>query len=181
MITGHLYTKDSFGQLQSVLAGVTTWTLRQMRNTKIVLPHIAKNDIFTYKCQFNHEKVLLNNADDFHIHIIPVGAVTGGEVISFAYGWVWLKDGDKFPDTMPYTGTCSITLEAGQQWEYMIKSLLLNLPFPTGESYSSEIFLQFQRANDASDTYAGEFALVDGDAHYKTNHLGSYYKLADTE
>lgn len=37
------------------------------------------------------------------------------------------------------------------------------------------------RINDASDTYAGEFALVDGDAHYKTNHLGSYYKLTDTE
>ena len=50
---------------------------------------------------------------------------------------------------------------------------------PTDESYSSEIFLQFTRRNDGTDTYPGEFALVDGDAHYLTNHLGSYNRLTD--
>ena len=179
MITGHLYHKDSFGFLASVLTGGSQWTNRLMRNTKIALPHIAKTDIFTYKCQFDHNKKLETNADDFHVHIIPVGAVTAGQIIFFDYGWAWLKNGDYFPDTFTNTGTAQIELAAGDQYKYMIKSLLLDLPFPTGETYSSELFLQFTRRNDANDTYPGEFALVDGDAHYMSNHLGSYQRLID--
>ena len=56
MKTGHSYHKDSFGQLQTVLTGVTTWTLRALRNTKVAVAHIAKNDVFSYKAQLNHEK-----------------------------------------------------------------------------------------------------------------------------
>lgn len=179
MITGHLYHKDSFGQLQSVIVGGSTWTPRLVRSTKIALPHIAKNDIFTYKCQFNHEKTLQENLDDFHIHIIPIGAVTQLVTITFNYGWAWLKNGDYFPNTFTNTGTASIDIVAGDQYRYMIKSLLLEIPPPLLESYSSEIFLEFTRRNDGTDTYAGEFALVDGDAHYPTNHLGSYNRLND--
>ena len=179
MISGHLYHRDSFGQLQTALQGVTTWTLREVRNSKIVLPHIAKNDIFSYKCQYNHDKRLEENADDFHAHIMPIGAVTAGQVIAIDYAWVWLTNGDEFPDTLPNTGTALIPLSAGQQYKYLIKTIITNLQYPTGEGYSSELFVACQRRNDAQDTYPGEFALVDGDSHYPGNKVGSYNTLND--
>lgn len=33
--------------------------------------------------------------------------------------------------------------------------------------------------DDAADTYAGEFALLDGDVHYQTNRIGSYNEFND--
>ena len=48
METGHIFHKDAFGTLQSILLGASTWTLRLYRNTRMVLPHIAKNDVFSY-------------------------------------------------------------------------------------------------------------------------------------
>jgi len=179
METGHLFHKDSFGRLQTVLTGGGQWTPRLVRNTKIVLPHIAKTDVFTYICQFNHEKTLQENLDDFHIHIIPVGAVTAGQKMHFTYGYAWLKNGDTFPDTFAETGTAEITLATGDQYKLLIKQLILDIEAPISESYSSELFIEFTRSNDANDTYASEFALVDGDAHYKTNHLGSYNVVND--
>lgn len=39
---------DSFGFLRIALSGVTTWTDTQLRNTGIVLPTVAKNDVLSY-------------------------------------------------------------------------------------------------------------------------------------
>jgi len=179
MKTGHSYHRDSFGQLQTALTGVTTWTLRAIRNTKVVVAHIAKNDIFSYKCQMNHDKQLDTNADSFHVHIIPIGAVTGGETISIDYGYCWLTDGNTYPDIMTATGNTEISLLAGDQYKYLIKTITSNIPSPSGEGYSSEFIIQCTRRNDGTDTYAGEFALLDGDIHYKTNHIGSYNEFND--
>ena len=179
MKTGHEFHKDSFGTLQSVLVGATTWTLRLLRSTKIAVPHIAKADIFTYKCQFNHDKKLATNADGFHVHIIPVGAVSAGQVIALDYAWGWLTNDDTFPDTLPNTGTATIELAAGDQYKYLIKNLLTNLAYPTAEGYSSEFIVQFTRRNDGQDTYPGEFALLDGDVHYLSDRLGSYNEFND--
>ena len=172
--------RDSFGTLSTVLQGGSTWTNRLLRSTKVSAPHIAKNDYFAYKCQFNHDKKLLTNLDGFHVHIIPVGAVSGGEVIHMTYAWGWLKNGDTYPDTLPNTGQCTITLSAGDQFKYLIKGLVSNMAYPTSEGYSSELFIEFHRSNDGNDTYSGEFALVDGDAHYLTNRTGSKYEYSDT-
>jgi len=179
METGHSFHKDSFGQLQTELTGGGQWTPRLIRTTKIVAPHIAKLDVFTYKCQFNHEKKLSTNLDDFHIHLIPIGAVTGGEIIALDYAYGWYTTGNTFPDTLPNTGTATINLSAGDQYKILIKGLLSDLTFPASEGYSSLLFVQFTRRNDGQDTYAGEFALLDGDAHYQTNHLGSYNTITD--
>ena len=179
MIIGHKYHRDSFGQMQTALTGVTTWTLRQFRNTKLVVPHIAKQDIFSYKAQLNHDKALLTNLDGFHIHFAPVGVVTAGQIIALDYAWGWVTNDDEIPDTFPNTGTAKYTLQAGDQYKYLIKPFLTNLAYPTGEGYSSEFFVVCQRRNDAQDTYPGEFALVDGDSHYPGNKVGSYNRLTD--
>jgi hypothetical protein len=179
MKTGHYFHKDTFGRLQSVLVGGGTWTMRLLRNTKIAAPHIAKNDVFTYSCQFNHDKVLQQNADDFHIHMMPVGAVTAGQVVAIDYAWGWVKAFDYFPDTLPNTGTKLIELADGDQYKKMIKAIVEDLPAPEGENYSSELFIECQRRNDGQDTYPGEFALMDGDSHYPTNQLGSYDVTTD--
>jgi len=73
METGHSFHKDSFGTLQSVLVGGGTWTPKLYRGTKLVLPHVAKADVFTYMCQLNHDKKLGEGLDGFHIHFKPVG------------------------------------------------------------------------------------------------------------
>jgi hypothetical protein len=175
----HGYHKDSFGLLQTVVTGASTWTTRLLRTTKIALPHIAKNDVFTYKAQYNHDKALLTNCDDFHIHIIPIGAVTAGQVINLDYAYVWIKAGDVYPNTLPNTGTIPITLATGDQYKMLIKAVISNLVYPTNESYSSELFIQITRRNDGTDTYAGEFALLDGDSHYLSNQFGSFNTLTD--
>lgn len=179
--TDQSWHKDSFGQLGSVIVGAQTWTNRLLRSTKIVTQHIAKNDVFSYKCQLNHDKELGTNLDGFHIHMIPIGAVTGGEIIALDYAWGWLTSGDIFPDTLPNTGTGFITLEAGDQFKYRIRQVVtVDLIPPVGEGYSSEFFIECTRRNDAQDTYAGEFALLDGDVHYKSARFGSIYELGDT-
>jgi len=110
---------------------------------------------------------------------LPIGAVSAGQVIAIDYACGWLTGGDTFPNTLPITGTATITLAAGDQYKYIIRNIVQNLAFPTGENYSSEFFIQCTRRNDGQDTYAGEFALLDGDVHYLTNHLGSYNEYND--
>ena len=179
MISGHTYHRDSFGQMQSVLTGASTWNLRLIRNSRMVAPHVAKNDVFSYKCQLNHDKALATNLDGFHIHFLPIGEVTAGQIIAVDYAWGWLTSNDIFPDTLPNTGTATYTLVAGDQFKYLIKPIITNLAYPTGEGYSSEFFIVCQRRNDAQDTYPGEFALLDGDVHYQSNRVGSYNEYND--
>lgn len=191
METGHHFHKDSFGQLQSVLTGGSQWTLRLLRSTKVAVAHIAKSDVFTYKCQLNHDKVLNTGLDGFHIHFLPIGAVTAGQVIAIDYAWGWLTADDVYPATLPNTGTAQITLATGDQYKYKIKNIVSaseiipplsaasTMNPPTGEDYSSEFIIECTRRNDGQDTYAGEFALLDGDVHYSINHLGSYNEYND--
>lgn len=191
MITGHYFHRDAFGTMQSILLGASTWTLRLYRNTKMVLPHIAKNDIFSYIAQLNHDKVLNVGLDGFHIHFKPIGAVVGGEVVAIDYAWGWYTEGDVVPDTLPNTGTAYITLSAGDQYKTKIKNLIsatdiipplgtvTTISPPAGEDYSSEFWIVCQRRNDGADTYADEIALTFGDVHYPTNHLGSYNEYTD--
>lgn len=68
-------------------------------------------------------------------------------------------------------------METGRK--YLIKNLIADIGASTGEGYSSEFIIQVQRRNDGTDTYAGEFALMDGDVHCQTNHIGSYNEFND--
>lgn len=166
--------RDSFGTLATALTGGSQWTLRLLRGTKIAKPHIAKGDVFTYTCQYNHDKTLQQNADDIHIHYMPIGTVTAGQVISLDYAWGWFTTGEVLPNTLPNTGNITITLAAGDQYKFLIKQLDINLTPPTVEGYSSELFVEVTRLNTAADTYPGEFALIDQDSHYPTAKIGSY-------
>lgn len=191
MQTGHQFHKDSFGTLQSVLLGASTWTLRLYRNTQIALPHIAKNDVFTYVAQLNHDKTLGSPLDGFHIHFIPVDAVAGGEIIAVDYAWGWYTNNDIVPDVLPNRGTANIALVAGDQYKTKIKNLISTTEIipplvapsvmtpPVGEGYSSMFWISCTRRNDGTDTYASEIALVFGDVHYPTTHLGSYNEYTD--
>lgn len=171
--------RDSFGFLTTSLVGVSTWTIRALRGTKVTAPHIARNDVFAYKCQFNHDKKLGVNADGFHLHIIPIGAVAGGEKIHLTYAWGWLTNGDTYPATLPNSNSMDVTLTAGDQYKYMIVPIVSDLTFPAGEGYSSEFFIEITRGDTPNDTYAGEFALLDGDVHYPSKKLGSDYEFND--
>jgi hypothetical protein len=178
--TGFPRHKDSFGVLGTSLVGVTTWTNRALRSTKMVVPHIAKGDVFSYRAQLNHDKELNTNLDGFHLHIIPVGTIDAPAVIALDYSYVWLNNGDTYPSTFPHSSTAYINLATNNQYNYLIKTIVSDIPHPEKETYSSEFFIECTRRNDAQDTYAGEFALVDGDVHYITNQHGSVYEFSDT-
>ena len=171
--------KDTFGFLRTALSGVTTWTDRQLRNTGVVLPHIAKADVFYYNVQFNHDKMLDSAITDFHLHIIPVGAVTAGQIIAVDYSWGIYRFGDVIPNTLPNSNTATFTLSTGDQYKHLLFEIVQNLAVPTPELYSSFLFIKCTRRNDAQDTYASEIALVGADAHYITNRNGSRNETSD--
>lgn len=110
---------------------------------------------------------------------MPIGAVTAGQVIAYTYAWGWITTGEIFPDTLPNTGSGTIVLATGDQYKLMIEQIAANLTYPTGEGYSSELFVEVTRLNTAADTYAGEFALIDQDSHYPTAKGGSYNVTTD--
>ena len=171
--------KDTFGFLRTALSGVTTWTDRQLRNTGVVLPHIAKADVFSYNVQFNHDKMLDSAVADFHLHIIPVGVVTAGQVIAIDYSWGFYRFGDVIPDVLPNLNTATFELSTGDQYKHLLFEIVENLAVPTPELYSSFLFIKCTRRNDAQDTYASEIALIGADAHYITNRAGSRNETSD--
>ena len=172
--------KDSFGFLRTALTGVTQWTDRQVRNTGVVMPHIAKQDVFSYNVQFNHDKKLQSAIADFHLHIIPIGTVTAGELIALDFTWGFYSFGAVVDDVLPNsTGSPAVfTLSTGDQYKHKLFSITTNLAVGT-ESYSGFLLIKFQRRNDAQDTYAGEFALMGADAHYQSDRIGSYNVTSD--
>lgn len=183
--------KDTFGITASLLSGGAQWTYRLVRGTKIAMPHIAKNDVFTYQAQLNHDKELGQAIDGFHIHIKPIGVVTNGQVISLDFAWGWFTQEDIFPNTLPNTGNTQIILTTNDQYKTLIKDIIngnqavnpritpdIIIP-PTNEGYSSEFFIQVTRRNDATDTYPGEFALTFGDVHYPSDREGSFNEYID--
>ncbi len=170
--------KDSFGFLRTALTGVTTWTDRQIRNTGVVVPHIAKNDLFSYNIQFNHDKQLGVNIDDFHLHILPVGTVTAGQIIAIDYAWGWYSLNDVIPDTLPNTGTATLELATGDQYKHLLMDIVTNMAHPATEGYSSFCLIKCQRRNDGQDTYASEIAMLGADCHYIVNRNGSTSRLS---
>lgn len=172
--------KDSFGFLRTALAGATQWTDRQIRNTGIVVPHIAKTDVFSYNVQFNHDKKQGEAVADFHIHIVPIGAVTGGEVIAIDFAWGFYSFGDTIPDVLPNTtgSPATKTLVAGDQYKSLYFEIKSSLAVGS-EKYSGFLFIKCTRRNDGQDTYTGEFALLGGDCHYQSDRVGSYNETTD--
>jgi len=165
--------KDSFGFLRTALGGATTWTPRVFRNTGIVLDHVAKGDVFTYTIQFNHDKALQANVDDFHLHFAPVGAITAGQVVSINYSWGLFPIGSEIPDTLPNTGNSPITLAVADLNKHKVADIVQNLVISGVEAYSSFLFIRCERLNTAADTYASEIALIGADCHYTTDRRGS--------
>jgi hypothetical protein len=172
--------KDSFGFLRTALSGVTTWTDRQIRNTGVVVPHIAKNDIFTYNIQLNHDLDLESAfLDDFHIHFMPVGASAAGEKIAINFGWGIYSVHSVIPDVLPNTGTAIYTFTGDLQYGHELFEIISDLALPAAISHSSFVFVKCQRRNDAQDTYASEIALLGADSHYITDRLGSKYVYSE--
>jgi len=179
-----LHHKDTMGFLQTALAGGTQWTLVQVRNTGVVVPGIADNDIFSYNMQFNHDKKLGSVLDDFHIHYMFESANTG--TCTFTWAWGWFKfDADPtkcdvIPDTLPNTGVTTWTIDGAQQYKHMLKQIITGLTFdsPNGdETYSSMFFIKITRS--ASTGSIGTMRLLSADCHYITDREGSKNVASD--
>lgn len=175
MISGHEYTDDVQGILETALAGVTQYTPRQYRTTGIVMPHIARGDIFSMRFQMPHRKKLQTAAASVHLHAIPISAADGD--IKISYSWGWYNNGSVIPDTLPNSDTATITLASSDQYKMKILTLISSLAAPTTETYSSILFVKCERLT-AGDTWGtGEIALAYMDAHFLTNRIGSYNEL----
>jgi hypothetical protein len=175
--------KDSFGFLRTTLVGVTTWTDRQLRNTGVVLPHIAKGDVFSYNVQFNHDKALDTVLDDFHLHIIPISAPAAGQKVAIDYTWGFFKFGEAIPDVLPNSSGASPAIftftGTSDQYKHLYFEIIQHMAVSPSETYSSFLLIKCTRRNDAQDTYAGEIALLGADSHYQTNRNGSLNESTD--
>ncbi len=168
--------KDSFGFLRTALTGVTSWTDRQYRHTMVVLPHLANGDIASYNVQLNHDKVLQTYADGFHIHFIPLAAVTGTILIDFAWGWYSMDD--TIPDTLPNTGTATLSIDSTDQYKHKLFEIISNMAPPSTEGYSSFILIVIGR-NGGTYGNSNEIAILGADIHYITDRNGSINEYTD--
>jgi hypothetical protein len=168
--------KDSFGFIRSVLTGVTQFTDRAYRSMKVVLPHMANRDLLSYNVQLNHDKALGTNADGFHIHCIPIAAVTGTILIDYAWGWYSIDD--TIPATLPNTGTATLNIAAADQYKHKVFDIITKMAPPTSESYSSFILIEITR-NGGTYGNTNEIAILGADVHYITNRNGSINEYDD--
>lgn len=175
--------KDSFGILQTALGGVTAWTPVQVRNTGVIVPGIADNDIFSYNVQFNHDKKLGSNLDDFHIHYMFETANTGTCTLTWEWGWYRFQTGgasDVIPDTLPNTGTTTWTIDGADQYKHMLKQIITGLTYTETngpETYSAMLFIKLTRS--ASTGSIGTMRLLSADCHYITDREGSKNVASD--
>jgi hypothetical protein len=177
MITSHKYHDDIQGILQTALAGVTTYTPRQYRSTGIVMPHIARDDVFSMVFQMPHRKSLGTPIDSVHLHFIPIAAAAGD--IQISYAWGWYNHNDEIPASLPNTNTITITLASADQYKQKINTIITNLSAPTNEVYSSILYVKLIRLS-AGDTWGtGEIALAYMDAHFLSDRFGSYNETTD--
>lgn len=158
---------------QTALVGVTQWTLRQIRTTGIVAPHIADSDIFSVAVQMPHRKQQKVPIKSLHIHYIPVAAVTGNIVLNYEYGFY--NGSGQIPDTLPNTGNVTINLVGSDQYKIKYDAILSNIQVPN-ETYSNILLVKVTRA---SSTYSGEIALVSYDCHIPVDRLGSVSETSD--
>jgi hypothetical protein len=181
MITGHKYHDDMQGILQTALTGVTQYTMRQYRTTGIVLPHIAQGDIFSMTFQMSHRKTLGVNMDGVHIHFIPIASADGDIQIDYEWGWYRAANLDTVPATLPNTGNKVITLATTDQYVLKIDDIVENMAAPSGEDYSSILFVKCTRVAPAGTNWGAnnEIALVYFDGHMPINRYGSYNEYDD--
>jgi hypothetical protein len=177
MITGHKFHDDIQGQLQTALSGVTQYTFKQYRTTGIVMPHIARDDVFSMVFQMPHRKFLGSAIDSVHIHFIPMIGANGNVIISYAWGWY--NHDDVVPDTLPNTGSKTIPLVIADQYKQKIVTLITNLAAPASEAYSSILYVKCTRLT-AGDTWnSSDLALAYMDAHFLADRFGSYNETTD--
>jgi len=170
---------DIQGILQTALVGVTAYTFRQYRNTGIVLPHVAENDVFSFVCQMPHRKLLGSKLDSVHIHYIPVAAADGDILINFAWGWYNI--GTAVPDTLPNTGSKIISIASADQYKSNLSQVIVNLSPPANEQYSSILYVKMTRVTPAGTNWgaSNEIAIEYVDAHFVADRLGSNYEAWD--
>ncbi len=178
MISGHLYHDDIQGTLGTVLSGATSWTLRAYRHTGIVMPHIARNDVFTIIFQMPHRKKRNSALDGVHIHFIPMAAANGNIIINYSWGW-FNPTGDTVPDTLPNNGHTAIALTTADQYQLKLANLITGISSPEKEAYSSLLFCRFVRQTTGDTWGPGEIALAYLDAHFLADRYGSYNELTD--
>lgn len=163
--------KDSFGTFRTALAGVTQWTERQYRSTKLVFGCMANADVISYTIQFNHDKQLGAKIDGFHLHYIPLVAATG--TILWDIAWGWYNIGDVVPATLPNTVSgVSMSIAAADQYKHSYFELSANMTHPGTETYSSILFMELTR-NGGTYGNSNEIAVITCDCHYTTDRLGS--------
>ena len=181
MITGHRYHDDIQGILQTATAGVTAYTMRQYRNTGIVMPHVAQGDVWAMIFQFSHRKQLETVCDSVHLHYIPIAAANGDIQINYEWGWYNPNDGSIIPDTLPNTGSKVITLSTTDQYKLKISGLINNLQYPDSEDYSSLLFVKCTRVAPSGTNWGAinEFAIGYMDAHFSVTRFGSYNEYSD--
>lgn len=160
---------------QTALTGVTQWTLRQIRSTGIVVPHLADADVFSVSVQMPHRKQQGSAIKSFHIHYMPVASANG--TIIFDYSWGFFNADSAIPSTLPNTGSITLTLATTDQYKHKIFTLISDL-LVGSETYSGMLLVKIAR-NGGTWGASNEIALLSHDCHILIDRLGSVSETSD--
>ena len=172
---------DMQGALETSVAGVTQFTMRQLRTTGIVMPHFAQGDIGSKVFQFSHAKLMNSNLGAFHLHLIPIASANGNIKFDYTWGWWNPNDGDVIPDTLPNTGSTSdILFATTDQYKMKLVTIIPSFTKPMAtEKPSSILMIKFTRVAPTGTNWgaSNEVAVASLDVHYRLDGFGSHEEI----
>jgi hypothetical protein len=169
---------DIQGTVGTALTGAAQYTLKQYRNTGLVLPYMANGDFFTQIIQMPHRKKLGTAVPSVHLHWITELAVTGTIIFDWAWGFYNENGAVPVPNTLPNTGQTTISIAAADQYLPKISGIVSNIPAPTNETYSAILLVKVAR-NGGTFGNNNEIAIRYVDAHVECDRFGSRQEYTD--
>lgn len=170
--------EDVQGIIGTALTGANQWTVRQYRNTGLVMPFLANGDFFTHIIQMPHRKKLGSPIASFHLHWITTAAVDGTVIWEWSWGWYNENGNDIIPDTLPNTGTTTWNITTADQYKFRVKSIINTIPAPVNEGYSSVLLVKCGR-NGGTFGNNNEIGIRYVDCHVPLDRFGSIAEYHD--
>jgi hypothetical protein len=163
-------------------ASMTTITIRDTGFPLLAFAN-ATDDSFYISFQFSHRKKLNTNLDGVHLHAYLPSVPAANQTVLIDYEYTWSNYNGTIPATATWTKATYTHVFTGTEAQYsnILMPVITNIAFPVGESYSSILFCKFTRnsTGGGSDTYADDLGMVQCDAHFMTDRLGSANEATD--
>lgn len=176
---------DMLGKLRTAVTGASQTTVAQVRDTGFLLEWFAGNadDFQQLTIQVPHWRKLGSPLDSLHIHYVLTTAPNAAETVFLDYAYAWISPGQAVPALTGWTANTATLTFTGSEGAnfYGVFSIVTNVAAPANEGYGGIIMMKITRNafGSPSDTYAGDFGILDVDAHSIKDRMGSAFEVTD--